>query len=136
MDKRTLKARGGFVGAPVVKSVTWAHRSPEGEDMVDTFDVFVQPRSAGVMNAIRKMASAGKADEMALMISEFIRLGEDGSERLTYEEALQLDDGLQIVLVGALNDLFEGAADPKNSAPPMNSGTTSPDSSEAAPSMS
>ncbi len=133
MDKKSLKARGGFVsGKPVRRSIEWAHITPEGEDVVDKFDIHIYPRSAGTMNQIRTLAKEGK-DERLLTISACIGLGERGEERLSYEEAHELDDGLQLVLVSAVMVFWAAKADPKNSRPPTNSGTTSPDSSAAAP---
>lgn len=136
MDKKSLKARGGFVsGKPIKRSVEWAHVTPEGEDVVDKFDIYIYPRSAGVMNQIRTLAKEGK-DERLLTISACVGLGIDGQERISYEEAQELDDGLQLVLVSAVMLFWAAKADPKNSPPPTNSGTTSPDSSAAAPSLS
>lgn len=136
MDKAKLKERGGFVSsAPVKREVTWIHISPDGEEMTDTFDIHVMSRSAGVMNKVRKLSADGM-DEMALMISAFVRLGDKGQESISYEEAQELDDGLQIVMVSAINRHWSVRVDPKNSPPPTNSGTTSPDSSVAAPLLS
>src|SRR5690606_10246219 len=101
MDKKRLKARGGFVSAlPAKFPVEWAHITPEGEDVVDKFDIHIFPRSAGLMNQIRTLSKEGK-DERLLTISACVGLGEDGRERLTYEEAQELDDGLQLVLISA-----------------------------------
>lgn len=136
MDKATLQERGGFVSAqPIKREVTWSHVTPQGEKVDDKFHIHVISRSAGVMNQIRRASKEGK-DEMALTISAFVRLGEAGDESISYEEALQLDDGLQIVLVNAVSRHWAGRADPKNSRPPMSSGTTSPDTSAASPSQS
>ena len=136
MDKAALKERGGFVSTlPTKREVTWSHFTPEGEKVDDKFYIHLIARSAGVMNQIRRASKEGQ-DEMALTISAFVRLGENGEEAISYEEALQLDDGLQIVLVNAVSRNWSGRADPKNSQPPKSSGTTSPGSSVAAPSKS
>lgn len=136
MDKKSLKARGGFVtGKPVKRSVEWSHITPEGEDVKDQFDIHIYPRSAGTMNQIRTLSKEGK-DERLLTISACVGLGEHGEERLSYEEAQDLDDGLQLVLISAVMLFWAGKADPKNSPPPTSSGTTLPDSSAASPSQS
>lgn len=119
MDLASLKARGGIVAAaPQPKEVEWTHTDLEtGEKVTDKFIVHVLRHSYGAME--RLMLDQGDKSKGAMLISECMRFGEGGKEVMSYEDAYQLDPGLATVLMKALNE----ANEPKNSPPPMKSGT-------------
>lgn len=114
MKLAELEAKGGVVaGEPIRKAVEWVHKLADGTEMTEKFDIFVQRKSAETMNRIRRTAT-DEMDRNALLISSFVRLGDDGEDEIPYATALKLDDDLQIVLLKAVNDAFEARADPKN----------------------
>ena len=119
MDVAALRARGGVISAaPVPKEVEWKHDDPEtGEKVTDKFTVHVLRHSYGAME--RLMLGEGDKSKGAMLISECMRFGEGGKEVMSYEDAYHLDPGLAAVLMKALNE----ANEPKNSPPPMKSGT-------------
>lgn len=105
MDLKQLRARGAFIPlAPVVRSVTWARHDEAGEPVSDTFDVHIVKHSAGSIDRLRSDASENP-DRLwgPLFLSESIRLGDDGSERLSYDDAFRLDPGLARLLIDEIN---------------------------------
>jgi len=105
MNLKELRERGGIVpSAPVKHDVSWTHLDGDGEEVTDTFTVYVVKHSFGTIE--RLLSVDGKDPERsrsAAFISESVMLGEDGSERLTYEDAYQLDAGLAKVLMEAIS---------------------------------
>lgn len=120
MDLKTLREKGGIVpSAPVKQEVTWEHKAEDGSDLTDTFTVFIRRLSCGVIDRIRSAArdeAKGEAvlSERALIISEAVLLGEDGSERLSYEDADALEPSLAAALTAAVNAVNSGGVSPKN----------------------
>ena len=116
MDLQQLRERGGIVpSAPVRTEVSWTHPGDDGQDVTDTFTVYVVKHSFGTVERL-VLAERHDADasNRALLISQSIRLGEDGSESLSYEDAFQLEPRLARALLDAIyavNGL--GAAGPK-----------------------
>lgn len=108
MDLNQLKSKGGFVDSePVKKHFVW---NKSGEKV--EFDAFVVRQSFG---DIEKMFS-DEDDERsrgAIMISEMIRLGENGEERISYGDAYRLDPGLASAFVEAINKV-SGVEGPKS----------------------
>jgi hypothetical protein len=125
-----LKAAGGIVSRePVKKEVTWDHFSPEGEELHDTFDVYIVKPSFGSMLSIGKVTDR---EQLALTLSKTIMLENDKGkpEYLAYEDAMQLDPSLAMTLLGAVREVTE----PKNSQRPTNSSAnSSPAESAVAP---
>jgi hypothetical protein len=101
MDLQWLRDNGGIVPqTPVTREVSWTHPGPDGQDVTDTFTVRVKKLSAGAIE--RLYAESGKRTRTsysATMIAETIVLGEEGDERLTYEQAFDLDPTLAEVLL-------------------------------------
>lgn len=119
MDLKTLRERGAFApAAPVPHEVSWTHPDENGNEVTDTFTVHVVKHSAGSVERLRARArsDAGSVQQWtALLISESIGLGEDGSERLSVVDADRLDFALANVLVDAINAVNgTGATAPKN----------------------
>jgi hypothetical protein len=107
MELKDLRARGAFVAAPPVPTeVTWVHEDPEtGEEMTDTFTVFVRRMSVGWLDRVTTARADSQRSFRAALISEAVLFGENGQESLTYDEAHQLDPGLATVLISAFNQL-------------------------------
>jgi hypothetical protein len=101
MDLQQLQNMGGFVPqAPEVREISWTRQGPDGEPVTDTFTVRVKKLSAGIIE--RMWADAGKQPNRsytATLISEAILLGDEGTERISYESAFNLDPGLAEVLL-------------------------------------
>lgn len=115
MDLKQLKAKGGFVpSVPVAKEVTWVHQDEAtGEEVTDTFTVFVVKQSFGSIE--RLFLGGDDRSKSSAFISECIRFGDDGKERMSYEDAYQLAPGLAAVLVAAANEVNgTGKSTPKN----------------------
>lgn len=134
MNLKELRSRGGFVSvAPVRKSVTWKRLDEAGVEQSDTFDIWVVKLSFGMIETIS--APEEKRARNAALIHEAVRLGDDGKERFTYQDAYQLQPSLAralIVAVAEVNKLpkpkdgdeEEESLDPKDSAASTNSGTS------------
>lgn len=107
MDLKQLRARGAFVKAPPVPTeVTWVHEDEEsGETMTDTFTVYVRRMSVGWMDRVLRPGTDPDRSRTALLISEAILFGEDGKERMRYEDAYELNYGLATALLTAFNNV-------------------------------
>jgi hypothetical protein len=103
MDLKQLRAKGAFVKAPPVPTeVTWVHNDEEtGEEMTDTFTVFVRRMSVGWLDRVLSPGPDQHRSRTATLISEGVMFGEGGKERMTYEEAYQLNFGLATALLEA-----------------------------------
>ena len=105
MDLKTLRERGAFVSdAPVAHEVSWTHADGNGEQVTDTFTVYVVKHSAGSIERLRAEAGSDLSRLWGpLFVSASLRLGDDASERLTYDEACALDPALARELVDAIS---------------------------------
>lgn len=115
MNLADLRARGGFVPlAPVLKEVTWKHKDAEtGEEVEDTFSVHIKRQSFGTIEAI--WAGGEDRSKSAQYISHAVKIGEQGKDSISYEDAYQLSPGLAAVLMEAINEVNgTGKAEPKN----------------------
>lgn len=103
MNLAQLQAAGAFVeAAPVKTPVTWTRQNATGEEVSDTFDVWVRRRSFGTMERVAMLGE--DRSKSAKMLSECILLGEE-QEALSYEQAYQLDPSLAFALVQAVKDV-------------------------------
>lgn len=130
-----LTKKGGLVDSrlvPVTK--VWRHYDDEAGAMVDDeVSFFVRRGSYGDFARAKVAGEAAGVLADALMVAGCIRLGEDGSEQLTYEQAESLDAGLFGVFREAVAEVYDGAkADPKRSAPTTSSGAKSSSRASAA----
>lgn len=118
MDLRQLRAKGAFVKVPPVPTeVTWVHNDEEtGEEMTDTFTIHVRRMSVGWLDRVFLAGDGRHLSRTATLISEGILFGEDGKERMTYEEAYQLNFGLATALLEAFQKVNrkEEAGGPKD----------------------
>ena len=103
MNLAQLQAAGAFVeAAPVKTAVTWTRQNAAGEEVSDSFDVWVRRRSFGTYERVAMLGE--DRSKSAKMLSECILLGEE-QEALSYEQAYQLDPSLAFALVQAVKDV-------------------------------
>lgn len=99
---KLLELRGAVVSAELIrKDVTWT-RTVDGEELVDSFVVFVKRPSFGDVERI--FVGGDERSRSAAMISACVRLGENGEETLTYDQAYQLTPSLAAVLGDAIRE--------------------------------
>lgn len=105
MKLSELKAKGGCIDqAPVRKTVTWKHTGETGEEVTDTFDIWVVRLSFGVIDRLSKIDSTERSSN-AELIAASVRLGDQAEERLTYEVAYSLQASLALELVRAVAEV-------------------------------
>lgn len=136
MDLKTLLQKGALVtGEMVQKGVEWVHEDLEsGEEVTDQFVVHILKRmSFGAFDRVYGNAGSLDKSKAATLISEVVRFGEDGKEKLSVEQAHELHPGLAMVLVNAAHKVYEETkaerdakkgADSGNSAQPTKSGAS------------
>lgn len=92
-----LREIGGILtGEAVPRGVTWKITNDDGTETEHTFIVGVV--KLGVAATERIWRGQGDKSSWALAIHEAIRLGEDFTERISYEDACNLDNGLLAAL--------------------------------------
>ncbi len=105
MDLAQLKKKGGVIAdALVPKEVEWKHADKNGKPITDKFTVHVRRHAFGVMEA---MFAGGEAERFknARYLAASIMLGKDGKEELPFDDAVNLDSSLGIVLLNAVNEV-------------------------------
>lgn len=105
MDLAQLKKKGGVIAdALVPKEVEWKHADKNGKPVTDKFTVHVRRHAFGVMEA---MFAGGEAERFknARYLAASIMLGKDGTEELPFDDAVNLDSALGIVLLNAVNEV-------------------------------
>lgn len=134
MHLKDLRKKGALVsGALVKKEITWTRTNPEtGEEQEDTFSVFVVKRmSTASFDRVFGMASNDSdRSQLAAIIAECIRLGEEGEERIPYSEACTLEPSLAILFANTAREVQDDLRKAReerlgNSQPPTSSGTSS-----------
>jgi len=109
MNINDIEKNGGFVdGTLIKKSGVWKRINAE-TGALDDFQVeyFVKLSSWLEYQEIFKGLDASKGlNPECLSIVACIRLGEDGSEQLTYEQAVRLDSGLFNVFRTGISELY------------------------------
>lgn len=97
---KQLKAAGGFVSdVPVKKQIKF---NIEGQD-IDA-DIHVRRLSAGDYESIYVADTEGRS-RTASIISQCITLGDDGKEKIKFEEAYKLHPNLAGAMVNAFNEV-------------------------------
>lgn len=114
MNIAELIQRGALVGGELVKvEVKWTH-PVEGvdEDITDAFFVHIERQS--YRHVERMLSSPEDRSRGAQIISEHVRFGDAGEEKMTYEQALALDPGLAAALLSAYNEVNGARRAPKS----------------------
>ena len=104
MKLADLKKKGGVItDAFVKKSVEWTH-NVKGKDVIEKFDIHVRRHAFGVMEA---MFIGGEAQKYrnARYLAASVFLGPEGAEELPFDDAVNLDPGLGIALLQAVNEV-------------------------------
>jgi hypothetical protein len=115
-----LKAAGGVVSRePVKRQVTWKHVSQDGEEMEDTFDVWVIRASIGTELAIHKESEKDR-EYVLTCLAKRVMLENDKGKPITlpYEEWDSFDPTLALAIFQVAREVSSG---PKNSQPLKNS---------------
>lgn len=105
MNLAQLKKKGGVIAdALVQRDVEWKHFDVKGKEVTDKFKVHIRRHAFGVMEA---MFAGGEAERFknARYLSASIMLGDTGEEELPFEDAVNLDSGLGVVLLQAVNEV-------------------------------
>ncbi|MBC3411280.1 phage tail assembly chaperone family protein, TAC [Pseudomonas sp. SWRI51] len=105
MNLAQLKKKGGvIVDALVAKKIEWKHLDVAGKEVTDEFTVHVRRHSFGAMEQMYA-ADESKASRNARYLADSIMLGKDGDEPLPYEDAVNLDQALGLLLLKAVNEV-------------------------------
>lgn len=105
MKLAELKSKGACVDrAPVRKTINWKHKTESGEEVTDTFDVYVQRLSFGVIDRLSK-TEEGERSRNAELIASSIRLGEHAEEAFPYDVAYSLQTSLALELVRVIGEV-------------------------------
>jgi hypothetical protein len=106
MKLAELQEKGAFINSELVpKELLWT-RVVDGEEVTDAFTVHVARLSYGVFErAIGMAPQEGDRSLAAALIAAAVRLGDDGSERLTYDQAYSLEVGLATLLSNAVSEV-------------------------------
>lgn len=97
MNLQQLRESGGIVPSePIKKTVKWRN---------DTFNVFVVRQSFGSVEQLVQEVDVNS--RTAALIASFIRLGDDASEKMTYEDAYQLHPELAGEFVRVINEVYK-----------------------------
>lgn len=123
MDLKHLKAIGGLITDDDKTKVTKQWETPTGEKVDVSFFVLRQSFSS-VEKIWKEQENQDKTGRSAnaSLISTVVRLGEDGKQVISYEDACRLDPTLALVFINGIN---EALAPKKTPAPKSNSGTSS-----------
>lgn len=103
---KELQAKGGFVSAvPVIRTITWKGTDPGTGEKVDyDAEIHVRRLSVGDQEALYLAVEDGKS-RTAKLISTAVTLGKDGKEKITFEQAYQLDSSLATAMLEAFNEV-------------------------------
>lgn len=105
MNLAEFKSKGACVDlAPVRRTVSWSHADEHGEQITDTFDVWVRRLSFGTIDRLSKTAD-GDRSRNAELIAASIRLGEHAEEAMPYDVAFSLHTSLAIELVRVIGEV-------------------------------
>lgn len=109
MNLAQLKQKGGVIsGALVAKDLEWKHLNDKGKEVTDKFKVHVRRHAFGVME---QMFNGGDADKFrnARYLAASICLGAEGEEELPFEDAVNLDPNLGVLMLQAVNEVNSSA---------------------------
>ena len=105
INLKQLNELGGFIPDEMVKKEIKFKLDEGGDEIVA--EIFVKRLSIGNHEAI--WANAGEdTSKTAKMLSEAIRFGEDGKEKLTYEDAYRLHPSIALAMSQAIGEVNGG----------------------------
>lgn len=124
-----LKAAGGFVSRePLKREVSWTHVNEAGEEVTDTFDIFI-PRQT-LASALENRPEHVEAVTWELSRSLLLANEKGEPVPISYEDVQTLEP----TLATAIMKVIQEERKPKNSQPPTSSSaTSSPVESAATP---
>ncbi|MBN3471303.1 hypothetical protein G0D98_23055 [Pseudomonas savastanoi pv. phaseolicola] len=105
MNLAELKKKGGVLAAGLVaKPIEWKHTNYKGKEVIDKFTVHIRRHAFGVME---QMFNGGEDDKFrnARYLSASVCLGEEGVDDLPFDDAVNLDPGLGVELLKAVNEV-------------------------------
>jgi hypothetical protein len=105
INLQQLNDLGGFIPDELVKKEIKFKLDEEGEEHVA--EIFVRRLSIGVHEAIWRNATEDMS-QTAKMLAEAIRLGENGEEKLTYEDAYRLHPKIALAMSQAIGEVNGG----------------------------
>ena len=124
MDIKQLESAGGFVSDDLVpKKGIWKKVGDDGEVEDLEISFFVRQATYAEYKRGTKNSDGLSYDPDALLVAACIRLGADGSQTLSYEQAYRLNPALFTVFLTAIGEVYGGA--PKPSRRKTNSGANS-----------
>lgn len=95
--------KGAVVSGELVKKHLEWTRDVDGEEVTDTFDIFVKRPSFGDVERI--FVGGDDKSRSAAMISACVRMGDNGEELITYDQAYQLAPSLAALFSEAIKDV-------------------------------
>lgn len=118
MNLATLLAKATVKKENLVKkSVKWERTDAEtSEELIDEFDVHVVTNLSFAAQDRILLGENRQMDtsQMARAISERIRFGEEGDEKMTVGQAAHLEPSLGWALVAIIGEVTKAQPDPKN----------------------
>lgn len=113
MNLDDLISKGGLVDTALVKKKgVWKRLGTNSEgqeiELEDEVGFFVKRASHAMFKTSIEGAfeSGEKLEQNSALIASHIRLGEDGKEVLTYEQAYSLESSLARVFMDAINEIY------------------------------
>lgn len=102
---KDLRRLGGFISDELVKREISFRLTDDSEELTAT--IFVRRLSIGIHEAIW---AGDKPDvsKTAKLLAETIRLGENGEEKMSYEEAFSLHPRIALAMSTAISDVNGG----------------------------
>ena len=131
MDIKQLESAGGFVSDDLVpKTGIWKKVGDDGE--VEDFEIsfFVRQATYAEYKRGTRGGEGVEYDPDAMLVAACIRLGPDGSQVLSYEQAYRLNPALFTVFLTAIGEVYGGS--PKTSRRKTSSGASSSSTESAA----
>jgi len=107
MNLKELQEKGGFVPQTTVqKSVSWVDVDEQGNETQHSGTVRVKKHSAGTIEQMWGSAERVKDPSFtATLISKSVFLGDEGEEKLTYQQAYDLLPALAEAMVSAIDEV-------------------------------
>jgi hypothetical protein len=108
MDLKQLQELGGFVPKlPIKRPVTWQpvndDGTPKGDEL--TFDVFIRKLSFGALERLFDDKQPIDRQRMSAYIADAVSLGDEGKQRISYQQAMELEPTLATALMNAVGEV-------------------------------